>query len=48
MKIDVMIATAHVDNVGSNTILQKIGMQQKETYLHHDLPCHWYELQNPN
>lgn len=48
MKILVMIATAHVDNTGSNAILQKIGMLKKETYFHHDLLCNWYELQNPN
>lgn len=47
MKIPTMIATAHVENAGSNTILQKIGMQKKEQYLHHDLPCNWYEMDNP-
>ena len=46
MQIPVIIATAHVDNEGSNAILQKIGMIQKEQYLHHDLPCNWYELKN--
>lgn len=48
MKIPIMIATAHVDNDGSNTILQKIGMVKKEQYLYDDLLCNWYELQNPN
>jgi|SRR6478672_517559 len=47
MEIPMLIATAHVDNAGSNTILQKIGMDFKETYLHHDLPCNWYEMKNP-
>ena len=48
MKISIIIATAHIDNNGSNAILQKIGMELKEQYQHHDLPCNWYELQNPN
>jgi [ribosomal protein S5]-alanine N-acetyltransferase len=47
MEIPMLIATAHVDNVGSNAILQKIGMVQKEQYLHHDLLCNWYEMTNP-
>lgn len=46
MKIPTIYASAHVENVGSNTILQKIGLQQKGTYLHHDIPCYWYELNN--
>ena len=46
MKIPTINASAHVDNIGSNTILQKIGLQQKNEYLHHDIPCYWYELQN--
>jgi len=48
MKIPVMFASAHVDNKGSNSILQKIGMIQKERYLYDNLLCNWYELQNPN
>lgn len=48
MKIQVMNASAHVDNKGSNAILQKIGMIQKGQYFYDDLPCYWYELKNPN
>lgn len=48
MKIPVLIASAHIDNRGSNAILQKIGMIQKGQYLYDDLPCYWYELKNPN
>jgi RimJ/RimL family protein N-acetyltransferase len=44
LKIKALYAAAHIDNVGSNKILQKIGMQVKETYLHHGLKCNWYEL----
>lgn len=46
MKIPTIYASAHVDNLGSNTILKKIGLQQKGTYSHHGIPCNWYELQN--
>jgi len=45
MKIPTVYASAHVDNLGSNTILQKIGLHLKETYLHHGIPCYWYELE---
>ena len=48
MKVPALYASAHIDNAGSNRILQKIGMQQKEIYGHHDLPCYWYALENPN
>ncbi len=39
-----LYASAHIDNAGSNAILQKIGMTQCEIYNHHNLPCYWYEL----
>lgn len=48
MKITIMFASAHIDNHGSNAILQKIGMIQIERYFYDDLPCYWYELKNPN
>jgi ribosomal-protein-alanine N-acetyltransferase len=46
MKIKSIYASAHVDNIGSNTILQKIGLHQKEKYLDNNIPCYWYELEN--
>ena len=46
MKIPAVYASAHIDNAGSNKILQKIGLQQHEPYLHHNVSCYWYELQN--
>lgn len=46
MKIPAIYASAHADNVGSNAILQKIGLHQKNKYLHYDIPCYWYELEN--
>ncbi|MCF6131980.1 GNAT family N-acetyltransferase [Flavobacterium wongokense] len=46
MKITTIYASAHIDNIGSNTILKKIGLQQKEQYSHQGIPCYWYELKN--
>ena len=48
MKIPVLNAMAHVDNTGSNRILQKLDMHQKNQYLSHDCLCNWYELENNN
>jgi [ribosomal protein S5]-alanine N-acetyltransferase len=46
MNIPTMYASAHVENLGSNTILQRIGMQQKGQFYWEDLLCNWYELEN--
>lgn len=48
MKIPTMIATAHTENIGSNTILQKLGMINKEQFPYEDFVCNWYELENPH
>jgi len=48
MNIKTMYASAHVDNVGSNAILQKIGMIQNGHFYWDDLLCNWYELENKN
>ena len=47
MKIPIMYASAHIDNLGSNTILQRIGMKQNGQFFYDDLLCNWYELRNP-
>lgn len=47
MKIPIMYASAHIDNLGSNTILQRIGMIQNGQFFYDDLLCNWYELRNP-
>lgn len=47
MKIPVMEAAAHSDNIASNRILQKIGLQMTETYLEDGVSWNWYELNNP-
>jgi [ribosomal protein S5]-alanine N-acetyltransferase len=48
MNIQKMYASAHVENVGSNTILQRIGMKQNGQFYYEDLLCNWYELENNN
>jgi RimJ/RimL family protein N-acetyltransferase len=48
MNIKTMYASAHIKNVGSNIILQRIGMIQNGEFYWDDLLCNWYELQNPN
>lgn len=48
MKIENMEAAAHIDNIASNRILQKIGMKMTEQYLEDGIPWNWYELKNPN
>ena len=48
MNIPVIYASAHIENTGSNAILQKIGMEYISEFLYEDLPCNWYQLQNPN
>jgi ribosomal-protein-alanine N-acetyltransferase len=48
MKIKTLEAAAHSDNVASNRILQKIGMQMTETYLEDGVSWNWYQLENKN
>lgn len=48
MKIPIIYASAHIENLGSNTILQKIGMKQNGQFYYEDLLCNWYKLENPN
>ena len=46
MKIQTMMAAAHVDNVASNRILEKIGMKITEQYLEDEVLWNWYEMKN--
>ena len=46
MNIKTIYASAHLDNVGSNRILRKIGMLQTEQYYYENLLCNWYEMEN--
>ena len=46
IKAPAVYASAHIDNIGSNKILKKIGMQQNGQFLWNGLTCNWYELNN--
>jgi RimJ/RimL family protein N-acetyltransferase len=48
MKIKIMEAAAHTDNIASNIILQKIGLKITDSYLEDGIFWNWYELKNPN
>jgi RimJ/RimL family protein N-acetyltransferase len=48
MKIKTMEAAAHADNVASNRILQKMGMQCTGQYLEDAIYWNWYQLENAN
>ncbi|MBT8191582.1 MAG: GNAT family N-acetyltransferase [Bacteroidia bacterium] len=37
-------ACAHIDNIGSNKILGKIGMRFIEQFYYQDILCNWYGL----
>ncbi len=45
--IKTMYASAHVENTGSNTILQRIGMVANGQFYFDDLLCNWYEMNRP-
>ena len=48
MKIKIMEAAAHTENIASNRILQKIGLKMTEKYMEEGVSWNWYELNNPN
>ena len=48
MKIKLLEAAAHADNIASNRILQKIGLKMTEQYVEDGVSWNWYELKNPN
>ena len=48
MNIKTIEAAAHAENVASNRILQKMGMQMTEQYLEDAISWNWYQLENEN
>lgn len=44
LQLKEVYASAHIDNVGSNKILQKIGLRFIETFYYEDIPCNWYKI----
>ena len=48
MNIKKIEAAAHAENLASNRILQKMGMQMTEYYLEDEVSWNWYQLENEN
>lgn len=48
MNIKTIEAAAHAENLASNRILQKMGMQMTEQYLEDAISWNWYQLENEN
>lgn len=46
IKVDKLNADAHIENIGSNKILQRLGFQFLNKYEWEDYPFNWYELKN--
>jgi RimJ/RimL family protein N-acetyltransferase len=44
MNIQTIYASAHIENIGSRRILEKIGLRFVSEYDYHNIPCFWYEL----
>ena len=44
LKVEEVFAAASCENVGSNKILQKIGLNLIETFFHEDIECNWYKI----
>lgn len=45
LKTDVLYAAANCDNVASNKILKKIGMQANGHFYYEDIRCLWYKME---
>jgi RimJ/RimL family protein N-acetyltransferase len=46
LKIKEVYAAASCDNIGSNKILEKIGMENIGTFYYEDIKCNWYKIEN--
>ena len=46
MKLETIVGCAETENLASNTILKKIGLQFKEVFPYEDVMINWYELIN--
>lgn len=44
LNLNKICATAHIDNVGSNKVLKKVGFKFIEVIDIDNEPCNWYEL----
>ena len=48
LNYDVIYGAADVENIGSNKILQKIGLQFVNEFKHHNVKVNWYQLKKEN
>jgi len=46
LKLKTIVGTAETENIASNKILEKIGLQYEETFPYEDIMLHWYTLKN--
>ena len=46
LKVEEVFAAASCENIGSNRILQKIGLNIIETFYYEDIKCNWYKIDN--
>lgn len=44
LKVEEVFAAASCKNIGSNKILQKIGLNLIETFYFEDIECNWYKI----
>ena len=44
MNYSVIFGAANIENIGSNTVLQKIGLQFVNEFYFKETKCNWYEL----
>lgn len=44
LNLEVVYASASIENIASNTILKKIGLNFIETYYYKDIKCNWYRI----
>lgn len=48
MNYDTIYGAADIENIGSNKVLQKIGLQFVNEFLFEETRCNWYELKKEN
>lgn len=44
LNVEEVFAAANCKNIGSNKILQKIGLSIIETFCYEDIECYWYKI----
>lgn len=43
LKVGILYASVHIDNLGSRRVLEKIGLQLKNEFMwNNEIPCVWY------